>query len=223
MVYKILLKTLIFLFLSVNSFSNILYDNKGLIITDIELNIYKEFYFKYHKSEINDANSLKDLVLIKSVIRDLKQNNSDFVSKIDNELIGNFGGDILKNETVLNFYRFSRIRDEFIYNYFRNELSIDEIENIFKNSNELNLPISENNCLVINEIINFNDNKEFINNFFFNLKNNTNNYQVKLKGINYNVCIDKEKYFKIEQLIVSYIRSQTDKEFEYFVYEKSKN
>ena len=223
MVYKILLKTVIFLFLSVNSFSNILYDNKGLIITDIELNIYKDFYFKYHNSEINDANSLKDLVLIKNVIRDLKENNSHFISKIDNELTGKFGKDILKNETILNFYRFSRIRDEFIYNYFRNELSIDEIENIFKNSNELNLPISENNCLVINEIINFNDNKEFINNFFFNLKNNTNNYQVKLKGINYNVCIDKEKYFKIEQLIVSYIRSQTDKEFEYFVYEKSKN
>ena len=44
MVYKIFIKIIIFLFYSLNSFSNILYDNKGLIITDIELNIYKDFY-----------------------------------------------------------------------------------------------------------------------------------------------------------------------------------
>ena len=145
-----------------------MYDNKGLIITDIELNIYKDFYFEYHNNEINDANSLKDLVLIKSVIRELKKNNSDFVSKIDDELTGRYGGDILKNETILNFYRFSRIRDEFIYDYFRNKLSVEEIEYIFKNLNELNLPISENNCLVISKIINFKDNKSYNN--FFNLK-----------------------------------------------------
>ena len=223
MVYKILIKIIIFLFYSLNSFSNILYDNKGLIITDIELNIYKDFYFKYHNNEINDANSLKDLVLIKSVIRELKKNNSDFVSKIDDELTGRYGRDILKNETILNFYRFSRIRDEFIYDYFRNKLSVEEIEYIFKNLNELNLPISENNCLVISEIINFKEDKEFINNFFFNLKNNTNNYEIKINGLNYNVCIDSAKYYELEQLIVSYIRSQTDKEFEYFVYEKTRN
>ena len=223
MVYKILIKIIIFLFYSLNSLSNILYDNKGLIITDIELNIYKDFYFEYHNNEINDANSLKDLVLIKSVIRELKKNNSDFVSKIDDELTGRYGEDILKNETILNFYRFSRIRDEFIYDYFRNKLSVEEIENIFKNLNELNLPISENNCLVISEIINFKENKEFINNFFFNLKNNTNNYEIKINGFNYNVCIDSAKYYELEQLIVSYIRSQTDKDFEYFVYEKTRN
>ena len=31
------------------------------------------------------------------------------------------------------------------------------------------------------------------------------------------------KYYELEQLIVSYIRSQTDKDFEYFVYEKTRN
>ena len=223
MACKILIQITILLFLSFNTFSNILYEREGLIITDIELNIYKDFYFKYHNSEINDSKSLKDLVLMKNVIRDLKQNNSDFITKIDNELSSKFGREILNNETILNFYRFSRIRDEFIYNYFRNELSVGEIENIFKDLSQLNLPISDNNCLVINEIINLKNNKEFINNFFFNLKNNTNNYEVKINGFYYDVCIDKEKYFEIEQLIVSYIRSQTDIEFEYFVYEKTRN
>ncbi len=223
MVYKKLIKIILFLFFSLNAFSNILYDKDGIIITDIELIIYKNSYIKYHNSKISDANSLKDLVLMKNVIRDLKENNADFMAIIDNEIINQFGKEILENETNLNFYRFSRIRDEFIYNYFRNELSVEEIKKIFKELSELNLPISENNCLVIKDILDLKSNSEFIDNFFFNLKNSTNNYKLNLKGIIYDVCIDKAKYYEIEQLIVSYIRAQTDNEFENFVYEKIRN
>ncbi len=223
MVYKKLIKIILFLFFSLNAFSNILYDKDGIIITDIELIIYKNSYIKYHNSKISDANSLKDLVLMKNVIRDLKENNADFMTIIDNEIINQFGKEILENETNLNFYRFSRIRDEFIYNYFRNELSVEEIKKIFKELSELNLPISENNCLVIKDILDLKSNSEFIDNFFFNLKNSTNNYKLNLKGIIYDVCIDKAKYYEIEQLIVSYIRAQTDNEFENFVYEKIRN
>ena len=222
MVYKKLIKIILFLFFSLNAFSNILYDKDGIIITDIELIIYKNSYIKYHNSKISDANSLKDLVLMKNVIRDLKENNADFMTIIDNEIINQFGKEILENETNLNFYRFSRIRDEFIYNYFRNELSVEEIKKIFKELSELNLPISENNCLVIKDILDLKSNSEFIDNFF-NLKNSTNNYKLNLKGIIYDVCIDKAKYYEIEQLIVSYIRAQTDNEFENFVYEKIRN
>ena len=160
---------------------------------------------------------------MKNVIRDLKENNAGFMTIIDNEIINQFGKEILENETNLNFYRFSRIRDEFIYNYFRNELSVEEIKKIFKELSELNLPISENNCLVIKDILDLKSNSEFIDNFFFNLKNSTNNYKLNLKGIIYDVCIDKAKYYEIEQLIVSYIRAQTDNEFENFVYEKIRN
>ena len=223
MVYKKLIKIILFLFFSLNAFSNILYDKDGIIITDIELIIYKNSYIKYHNSKISDANSLKDLVLMKNVIRDLKENNAGFMTIIDNEIINQFGKEILENETNLNFYRFSRIRDEFIYNYFRNELSVEEIKKIFKELSELNLPISENNCLVIKDILDLKSNSEFIDNFFFNLKNSTNNYKLNLKGIIYDVCIDKAKYYEIEQLIVSYIRAQTDNEFENFVYEKIRN
>ena len=51
------------------------------------------------------------------------------------------------------FFRFSRIRDEFIINYFQNKLNINELKNLFKKFDNLNLPISENNCLIINEIL----------------------------------------------------------------------
>lgn len=223
MAYNIFIKLILFLFISLNSFSNVLYDKKDLVITDIELNFYKDFYLKYYNNEINNANSLKDLVLIKNVIRDLKENNSEFISKIDKEIISQFGREIIQNEIILNFYRFSKIRDEFIYNYFRNKLSAKEIENIFKNLNDLKLPVSKNNCLVIVDIIDLKENQEFIKNFFFNLKNSSKNYKVNINGLDYDVCIDNSKYYKIEQLIVAYIRAQTDEEFEKFVYEKTRN
>ena len=223
MVYKLLIKIILLIFFSVNSFSNILYNKKGIVITDIELNIYKDIYFEYHNTLISGSESLKDLVLIKNVIRDLKENNSDFINQIDNQIIKQFGKDIIENEIILNFYRFAKIRDEFIYNYFRNKLKVNEIESIFKSLNELNLPISENNCLLIKEVINLKENNYFINNFFNNLKNNLQDYKVEINGIIYDVCIDKSTYYEIEKLIVNYIRVQTDKEFKYFVYAKSKN
>lgn len=223
MVYKLLIKIILLIFFSVNSFSNILYNKKGIVITDIELNIYKDIYFEYHNTLISGSESLKDLVLIKNVIRDLKENNSDFINQIDNQIINQFGKDIIENEIILNFYRFAKIRDEFIYNYFRNKLKVNEIESIFKSLNELNLPISENNCLLIKEVINLKENNYFINNFFNNLKNNLQDYKVEINGIIYDVCIDKSTYYEIEKLIVNYIRVQTDKEFKYFVYAKSKN
>ena len=223
MVYKILIKIILLIFFSENFFSNILYNKKGIVITDIELNIYKDIYFEYYNSLISGSESLKDLVLIKNVIRDLEENNSDFITQIDKQIINQFGKDIIENEVILNFYRFAKIRDEFIYNYFRNELNVNEIENIFKSLKELNLPISDNNCLLIKEVVNLKDNKDFINNFFKNLKNNLQDYQVGINGIIYDVCIDKTTYYEIEKLIVNYIRAQTDKEFKYFVYAKSKN
>ena len=223
MVYRFLIKIVLTIFFSLNTFAVVLYDKNELIITDIELNIYKDLYLKNYKYEIQDSNGLKDLVLLNNVIKDLKKNNIEFINKIDKEIISIFGENIVNNEIVLNFYRFSKVRDEFIYNYFRNNLNVDEIANIFKDLKVLNLPISENNCLVIKDVVDLKNNREFIESFFYNLKNNTNDYKAKIRNLFFNVCIDENSYYKIEQLIVSYIRIQTEKEFENFIYEKTKN
>ena len=223
MVYRFLIKIVLVIFFSLNTFAVVLYDKNELIITDIELNIYKDLYLKNYKYEIQDSNGLKDLVLLNNVIKDLKKNNIEFINKIDKEIISMFGENIVNNEIVLNFYRFSKVRDEFIYNYFRNNLNVDEIANIFKDLKVLNLPISENNCLVIKDVVDLKNNREFIESFFYNLKNNTNDYKAKIRNLFFNVCIDENSYYKIEQLIVSYIRIQTEKEFENFIYEKTKN
>ena len=107
MVYRFLIKIVLTIFFSLNTFAVVLYDKNELIITDIELNIYKDLYLKNYKYEIQDSNGLKDLVLLNNVIKDLKKNNIEFINKIDKEIISMFGENIVNNEIVLNFYRLS--------------------------------------------------------------------------------------------------------------------
>ena len=85
------------------------------------------------------------------------------------------------------------------------------------------MPISDSNCLIISEVIDLKDNEEFIENFFINLKNNSNEFQIKINNKNYSVCIDELKFKTIENLIIQYIQNQTKDEFTKFVYGKTKN
>lgn len=218
------LKYLFFVvFFSLNINASIIYEKNNKIVTDIDLEIYKQLYKENYGSEINNKNALKDLILIKGVIEDLIKKNPDFINKIDKEILSQFGTKPMENENIKEFIRFSKIRDEFIINYFRNELKVEEVKNIFKNLDNLNLPISDDNCLLIKEIINLQSNTEFIENFFNNLKNDSNEFVITLNKKKYSVCLDQKTFKSIEKLIVEYIQMQTKEEFEKFVYGKTSN
>lgn len=223
MVTKKLKYLLFVVFFSLNINASIIYEKNNKIVTDIDLEIYKQLYKENYGSEINDKNALKDLILIKGVIEDLIKKNPDFINKIDKEILSQFGTKPMENENIKEFLRFSKIRDEFIINYFRNELKVEEVKNIFKNLDNLNLPISDDNCLLIKEIINLQSNTEFIENFFNNLKNDSNEFVITLNKKKYSVCLDQKTFKSIEKLIVEYIQMQTKEEFEKFVYGKTNN
>ena len=221
MVIKVFFKLLLLIFLYQYSYSNIIYEKNNIVITEFDVKIYQKLYKQNYNSNINKSNSLKDLVLINKLIKYLEVNNPEFLKKIDYEILLRLGEDSFENDGIKNFFRFSRIRDEFILNYFQNKLELIELNNLFKNLDSLELPISDNNCLIINDIVDLKDNEKFVENFYKNLKNNTQDFQVTVNDIKYNVCINELIYRDIENLIVEYIQIQTAKEFEKFVYEKS--
>ena len=223
MITKILFRLFLFLFIYQYSYSNVIYEKNGLIITEIDIKIYQQLYKKNYNLDINNTNSLRDLVLIKNLINNLKKNNPEFINKIDSEILIQFSQVDLSNNEVKDFYRFSRIRDEFIIDYFNNRLKIDEVKNIFNRLNNLNLPVSVNNCLIVKEVIDLKDNDEFIENFIYNLKNNSVNFQITIEKVKHDVCIDELRFKSIENLIVNYIQSETSEDFEKFVYDKTKN
>ena len=222
MVIKVFFKLLVLLFVFKYSYANIIYDKNNIIITELDIKIYQQLYKQNYNLNINKSNSLKDLVLIYNLINNLETNNPEFLNKVDSEILMRLGQNSFENDGIKNFLRFSRIRDEFIINYFQNKLELIELINLFKNLDSLELPISNNDCLIINDIVDLKDNEKFVENFFKNLKNNNQNFQIMISNIEYKVCIDELKYRNIENLIVEYIQIQTAEEFEKFVYEKSK-
>lgn len=203
--------------------ANVIYEKNNKIITDLDIKIYKQLYKENYGSDLNNMNALKDLILIKGVIEDLTNKNPDFIERIDNEILNQFGPKPLENENIKEFIRFSKIRDEFIINYFRNVLEVDEIKKVFENLDNLNLPISDNDCLLINKVINLQNNMDFIKNFYNSLKNDSSDFTVTIDKNEYKVCIDEKIFKSIEKLIVEYIKMQTKDEFEKFVYEKTYN
>ena len=210
-------------FLSVNSFSEVIYEKQNLVITTIDLNKYMYLYQKNYGIEIDDNNALKDLVLINNVINHLDKNNKEFLNRIDEVIFAQNNLNSLDDINDINFYRFIKIRDEFIINYFKNNLVNKEVEIIFKKLENLNLPLSANDCLIIEKIVDLKNNIEFIDNFLFNLKNNSRKFEVTIDKNKYKVCIDENNFRIIENLIINYIRTQTDIDFRNFVYDKTKN
>ncbi len=223
MVIKIFFKIILFLFIYKSSFSDVIYEKNNIIVTEYDIKIYQQLYKENYNSEINYSNSLKDLVLINSLIKNLEINNPEFIKKIDSEIINRLGQNSLENDNVKNFLRFSRIRDEFLINYFQNKLEIKELKILFSELESLNLPISIDNCLIINEIVDLKDKEEFIKSFYDNLKKNTQDFQITINEVKYKVCINELTFKAIEKLIIEYIQIQTADEFEKFVYEKNKS
>ncbi len=220
---KSFLVFLVFLLLYLKANSEIIYHKNDVVVTDIDVNSYINLYEETYGQKINFSGATKDLVLIKNLLKNFEENNQEFLSNINEKIIKLYGKEAYENYNTRIFLSFLLVRDEFIIDYFQNNLDESEIFNIFSNIENLNLPISENNCLIIKEVIDLKDNNEFIKSFYFNLKNNTSDYKVTIDKVQYDVCIDQEVFKKLERLIILYIQSRTSKKFEAFVYDKTKN
>ena len=223
MVCKILILLLFLVSYSLNSQSDIVYEKNDTIITSIDLETYKKLYKENYGQMLDNNNALKNLVLINNLIKSLERNNKEFLNQIDIRILNDYRGISFDNLIAKNFFRFLKIRNEFTINYFQNELNVKELEDIFAELENLNLPVSRNDCLILEQLVDLKNNRYFIEDFYNNLKTNTNNFTVLINDEIYRVCIDKKKFRSIEELIINYIQIKTKDEFEYFVYGKSKN
>ncbi len=223
MVCKILILLFFLVSYSLNSQGDIIYKKNDTIITSIDLETYKKLYKEYYGRKLENNNALKNLVLINNFIKSLEVNNKEFLNQIDTAILNDYKNISFESLIVKNFFRFLKIRNEFTINYFQNELDVKEIEIIFSELENLNLPISKNDCIIIEQLVDLKKNNYFIEDFFNNIKANTNNFSVLINNEIYRVCIDEKKFRSIEQLIVNYINIKTKDDFEYFVYGKTKN
>lgn len=209
---------IIFFFIITNSYANIVYDKENIIITEIDIYYYKKIHYEKFKEDVNNSKALKNLVIVKKLIKSLEKNNPVFLNRIDREIFEDNGNKNINSSTILDIVRYFKTRNEFVYNYFKNDFNKSDLENVFNTFVNLNLPISDNNCLTIIRIIDLKDNIEFINIFYENIKNQMDVYEISIDNVKYDVCININNKQIIEKEIFKYIELKTEDEFKKFVY-----
>ena len=215
-----LLFILYFLFYLNIGYSNIIYDKNEITVTEIEFNEYLNIHENYYNLIPNKNKAIKDIVLIKRTINFLENNNKDFLIELDNNILKEFGNSIFEISIKRDFLRFVKIRNEFISDYFLNEFTSDDLKNAFFLLNELKLPISSNNCMLVDSVIDLKKNNYFIQNFYENISNKNKDYRVIIDNKVFNVCLNSIHLKKIENYIFQYIDKKIDKQFNQFVYSK---
>ena len=70
------------IFIYFNSFANVIYDKNNIIISELDLVIYKKFHNERYNVKISDTKALKDLVMIKNLVISLEINNPDFIKQL---------------------------------------------------------------------------------------------------------------------------------------------
>ena len=210
----------IFIFITNISFSNIIYDKNGIVISDIEIENYINLYENNTQIRITKNMAIKNIVLMKQTINFLLKNNNEFMLILDQNIKSEFGEKITKDAHLFNLIRFQKIRNEFISEYFQNNFDNKDLELIFLNMNNLKLPISKNGCLTIDKIHKFNNEKDFIKSFYNNLKNKQEKIEIIIDDISYDACINDKLFKNIENLIIQFIESRTEKDFNEFIYSK---
>lgn len=224
MVYK-LIKTLIpfiliFFLNTINSFANIIYDKEDIVISELDINYYIEIYNEKFNDNINRSKALKNLVIIKKLIRNLEKNNAGFLNRIDKEIYSEIGKENLDSQTILDIIRYFKTRNEFIINYFKNDFKKTDLENVFMNFDNLNFPISNNNCLTMIKMLDLKNNIEFINNFYENLVGQSEEIKISIDDEKYIVCINQQNKQILDREIFKYIEFKTEDNFIEFLYAK---
>ena len=218
MVYKLFI--LIF-FLGIKvGYTNIIYDKNDTIITEIEMNNYKNIYKSNFGTDITNNKAIKNIILIKKTINFLTKNNPDFISTLDQNIKLEYNKEILNNKDLLNFIRFQKIRNEFISEYYKNIFNIEDLKIIFSNFENLKLPVSKNNCLTIEKLHEVSNDKNFIESLLKNLRNKDQKSITLINDELYEVCLNKKLFINIESEIIKFIENKTKNDFDKFIYKK---
>ena len=219
--YKIMKIVFIFFFIFFNntSLASIVYDKDNIIITENELLLFQSLYKKYKGIDINKNIATKKIILQKKVINKFMNIQIEYMNELDNLISARNGEFILENKIELDFIRYLKIQEEFILEYYNNDFNIEDLKLVLNKFDQIQLPISNNNCLTILKQQNFKNDGNFINNLFNDLKKKVKDYSFKMNNENYEICINNKFYQILEGEIIRYIELNTENTMRKFAYE----
>jgi len=224
--FKIIFIFLLFVFLHLkNLYAEIIYEKNNFIITNYELETFKNIYNDIYLKKISDEEAIKNIILISNLIDHIKNNNPQYLNNLDLKIKSNIDKNLLEDEIKNNLIRFVNIRNEFIFEYFNQNLKENDVLNALTNISKVTLPLSKNNCLIIDFILQDYDVNELAKIYYKGLKSNNFNFMISYENTDYQVCFDKETINLIESSLFNEIELITKSSFNSFLYEtfKKKN
>lgn len=210
---------LLFFFFTKVLFATVVYEKEDIFITELDINIFKEYYSLKEIEGLNKNQIIKEIYLIKKIINKLKRNNPKFISTVDN--IINSNNQLNENNNfILDLYRYSFIRNDFMKEYFNNKLNIDDINNAFQSIKDLKIPLSTNGCLFIDKVKSLKEIKNFNKIYLNKIKNKDYKLMYEDESNDYEICLDQSIISKIDIELIKIIEFQTQIDFKQFIYEK---
>ena len=210
---------IILLLLNLNNlYSNVVYDKNNIVVTDIEIDQFKILYKEYYDLELNSSQILKKIILNKNLIDQIKAQNIDYYEYLNSIINDNLNNKIL-SQTEIYFYQNYFLRREFIIEYFKNNLSLADIEETLSNF-DLKIPVSLNDCVTITNTVNLQKNKEFIKFIYESIKNINANNEIIIQDNLYSICITNNINQLIEKNLIKTLEIKTEQSFKKFTYEK---
>ena len=220
LILKVIFISLFIFSITKNINANIVYNKGDLIITEIELNKFISLYKENKNLKLSRSIAIKKLILQKKTINKLLNNQESFLIELDRNIELEFGEKALDDKSLRDFIRYSKIRNEFIINYFNNKFSRKDLKLALKEFTNLTLPLSSNGCMTIFDKMELSKNELFIENLYLKFKENISDLTIIIDDQNYSVCLSQTDLKKIESSIVRIIENKTEIEFKNFIYAK---
>ena len=224
--FKIIFIFPLFIFLHFkNLYAEIIYEKNNFIITNYELETFKNVYNDIYLKKISYKEAIKNIILISNLINHIKNNNPQYLDNLDLKIKSNIDKKLLEDEIKNNLIRFVNIRNEFIFEYFNQNLKEKDVLNALINTSKVTLPLSKNNCLIIDFVLHDYDINELAKIYYKGVKSNNFNFMISYENTNYQVCFDNETINLIESSLFNEIELITKSSFNNFLYEtfKKKN
>lgn len=207
---------IIFLFLLSNSFASILFEKDDIIVTEFDIKIYQNSS-NLQINGLNNNQLIKEIFLIKKTISLLKKNKPEFINAIDQLL--NIQT-ISEENFIMDVKRYNFIKNDLIKDYYQNRLTLNDISLAIKSLGNYKLPLSLNNCITIDSIIDIKNVANFDELYFNNIKNSKQELFYITDSKKYKICLNQSIVSGLENELIKIISQKTELDLKSFIYEK---
>lgn len=210
---------LLILFITLNLYgSEIIYNKNNILITKQDIQQYKLIEKNLNYS--NDNIIIKEIVLIKRTINNLKNNNPRyFEQSMINVKSRNFYIEEVDQNFLEEYLFYVNVRNDIAREFMSNKFNQSKLKSIFENTN-ITFGLSKNECMTIYQTISI---KKLNIDEIYNILNREitdfkfkKNYENKI----IDVCLSEKINNQLIQLFNNYMIENSREDFLKFIYEK---